>query len=165
MSKTEFEELDKKHEVLKSDNQKQSLEINNLKETLARNTNINETNQVKLKEINETLFNIDNIKLPTINTKLNLMVTQEQLNTVKKECKNDVDNESLKIQKVFDDKINKLESDLHEKAENNALKLNDLDDKYTLKLNNIDKVFKDQIIIEKENNSKILSTVILYSMQ
>jgi hypothetical protein len=160
VSKNEFEELEKKHEITKGDTQAQSIELNYLKEILQKHTNINDNNQLKLKEINETLFNIDNIKLPTINTKLNLMVTQEQLNTIKKDNQNDLNNESLKIQKIFDDKINKIENDLNEKSESNNKKLNDLDDKYIQKLNNVDKVFKDQIVIEKDNNTKILNTVI-----
>lgn len=58
-------------------------QIAGIKDTLGANSLQNKQQEDKLKEINETLFKLDNVQVPAINTRLTQLATKDDLTKLK----------------------------------------------------------------------------------
>jgi hypothetical protein len=61
------------------------LQIGSLKDALKLQTTIQETNEKKIREINETVYKIDNVQIPSITTRLGQMSSKDDLISLKRE--------------------------------------------------------------------------------
>jgi hypothetical protein len=86
----DFEILEKKNEHLRTDLTNTNLEINRIQENINSHQIQLDMQTKKLKESNETLFNIDGILMPTLQTKLTQTATKEELNQLKKQFDSEV---------------------------------------------------------------------------
>jgi hypothetical protein len=53
--------------------------VNALKEALKTQESVSENNAIKLKETSESIYKIENVQLPAINTRLGQMASKEEL--------------------------------------------------------------------------------------
>lgn len=61
------------------------MQIGSLKDALKLQTTIQETNEKKIREINEIVYKIDNVQIPSITTRLGQMSSKEDLISLKRE--------------------------------------------------------------------------------
>ncbi len=59
------------------------LQLNALKTSISSHDTIHQQQQEKIKELSETVFKIDSIQIPSINTKLGQMATDEDIKILK----------------------------------------------------------------------------------
>ena len=85
VSRKDFETSEKKQERLQADIAQNSLQITTLKDTLKTHSTLQEANEKKLKETNEIVYKLDNVQIPSINTRLGQMTTKEDLTALKRE--------------------------------------------------------------------------------
>ncbi len=82
--------MEKKQERLQSEHAQTDLQINSLKDQLKYHQNNLDTQVAKLKETNETVYKLDSIQIPAINTHLSQMTTKEDLINFKREYEQQV---------------------------------------------------------------------------
>ena len=75
--------------------------MTNLKDTVKAQHFTQEQHSAKIREIQDNVFKLDSVQMPAINTRLNQLVTKEELNTVKV----DLDD---KVKKIYLNKENKF---------------------------------------------------------
>jgi hypothetical protein len=68
---------------LQSNYVQSELQFNTLKTSLSNHDSIHQQQQEKIKELSETVFKIDSIQIPSINTKLGQMATDEDIKVLK----------------------------------------------------------------------------------
>ena len=66
------------------------MDVNGVKETLKGHQQIHDTLNNKIKDMNESVYTIQNVQLQSINTKLLQTATTDQLAMVKKEMEDQV---------------------------------------------------------------------------
>lgn len=90
VSRTDFEDLERKHSRLEANVKHADSETNGVKETIKSHQQVHDTLNHKLKEINESVYTMQNVQLQSMNTKLMQTATMDQLATVKKEIEDEV---------------------------------------------------------------------------
>lgn len=70
---------------MQADHQTTDLQINSLKDQLKYQQNNLDTQTAKLKETNETVYKLDSIQIPSINTHLNQTVTKDEMDNFKRD--------------------------------------------------------------------------------
>ena len=90
MAVVDFEILEKKNEHLRADLTNTNLEINRIQENINAHQIQLDVQTKKLKESNETLFNIEGIMMPTLQTKLTQTASKEELAQLKKQFDSEV---------------------------------------------------------------------------
>jgi hypothetical protein len=68
---------------LQSNYVQSELQLNALKTSISSHDTIHQQQQEKIKELSETVFKIDSIQIPSINTKLGQMATDEDIKILK----------------------------------------------------------------------------------
>jgi hypothetical protein len=71
------------------------MDANGVKETLKSHQQIHESLNTKIKDMNESVFTIENVQLQSINTKLMQTATTDQLVMMKKEIEDQVNFQQL----------------------------------------------------------------------
>ena len=61
------------------------MQISSVQETLKTHSAIQEQHSSKLKETNDIVYKLDNVQMPSINTRLSQMVTKDDLAALKRE--------------------------------------------------------------------------------
>ncbi len=77
--------MEKKHDRLEASVKHGEIETTSVKETLKTHHQVHESLNTKIKDVNESVYTIENVQLQTINTKLMQTATVDQLAAVKKE--------------------------------------------------------------------------------
>ena len=98
MSKRDFEELERKLEKSQGGLAQTDLQVNALKESLKAQQSAHDTQGLKVKELSETLYKIDNVQIPTLTTRLGQMSSKEELAAVKREQEEQVTTEKISSQ-------------------------------------------------------------------
>lgn len=90
VSNKDFELSEKKIDRLQSDLSQTDTQINALKESIRSNSNSQEQQASKIKEINDTIYKLDNVQIPAINTRLGQLATKDEFNNLKTESQEKV---------------------------------------------------------------------------
>ena len=85
VSRKEFETHEKKQERVQSDLTQLEIGVKSLKDTLGSQQTVNEQQASKLKDMNEILYKIDNVQIPTINTRLGQLPTKDDLTSLRRD--------------------------------------------------------------------------------
>ena len=83
--KKDFEVMDKKQERMQTSINEFEMQIHAIKESI-KGQQIGMENQLaKIRDLNETLYKIDNVQIPALNTRLSQMMTRDEFVGFKKE--------------------------------------------------------------------------------
>lgn len=77
--------MEKKFEKIRADSDQSTNEIKNINEVIKTHQMVHETLHSKVKNLNESVYNIENIQMQATNSKLNQMITNDQMKVIKKE--------------------------------------------------------------------------------
>lgn len=91
VNRRDLEDLSKNNEILQANINKIESKHNSTRESLKTLTNIQEQQVIKLKETSDGLYDLKNVQIPTINTRLNEFSTREDFNKFKTETDQKVD--------------------------------------------------------------------------
>jgi hypothetical protein len=97
VSRKDFETHEKKQERMQSDLSQLEIGVKSLKDTLSSQQTVNDQQANKLKEMNETLYKIDNVQIPTINTRLGQLPTKDDLTSLRRDNEQQVNRPCLII--------------------------------------------------------------------
>lgn len=159
VSRTDFDDLEKKHTRLEANVKHAEMDANGVKETLKSHQQIHESLNTKIKDMNESVYTIENVQLQSINTKLMQTATTDQLVTMKKEIEDQVQNDLKKNLKQNEENNVKSNTRFYENLTEVKLTINDVQDKMNQKILNSDNMLKEQILTEKENLTKSINAV------
>lgn len=80
VSKLQYVTLENNHERLKGEVNRSSLETNTLRDNLTHHQAQFDSEVRKVKELNDSVFNIDQVQMPMLNSQLANMASKDELN-------------------------------------------------------------------------------------
>lgn len=114
VNQTEFEALKRKQEALQDAKNQNDLQLSSIKSSLSTHEAIYQQQQDKLKELSETTYKLDSIQIPSINTRLGELATDEELKALKTSMDQQLREEIEQVSREFDANKIKLKQELEQ---------------------------------------------------
>jgi hypothetical protein len=90
LSKKEFETYEKQQQRMNTEVKSLDLSINNLKDQI-KSINYNHDQHVeKLKKVQDDVYKIESVQIPTLNNRLNQLASKDELNSVRTDLEDKV---------------------------------------------------------------------------